>query len=398
MKFSFFGKQMIAGVVLSFQGTERTISCVTANLTGDEIIIQNVKETNNIDSLEISRATRVNLAIVGAEVLIKKLPISTRSDAFYSVNSAFPFLKISEFYVQTFFTSSAVFVSVIRLDVLSGVFAQLAKKNIYPVSLCLGPFAFPQLNYLLEDLSISYHVPPYQLFYKKGEIQDIQNSTTEITHVKLSLQVENLPNNLIYNFALILNLVTPIIQFETINTQTVIESRQIYLHRFFQYCFGLVAGGLVLLMLSIGFFFFMKAFSRNNQLIEQIEPAVVIQKKLDSLKLHYQAKAYLLDSMSSSSPLRIAFYADELAKVLPIDIILTELLVYPPEKTRNNKRISYEKGIIQVKGICQDHLTLETWITSFKSFPWVKLIESKKYEYNDDKRIGIFEIRIRTIN
>lgn len=396
---SVFKSRKIVGMVYNFLGDqEPTISYLSANLNKDEILVEGGEENINLSEIKIPPSSKINLGIVGSEVLIKKLPLPKTKDISVNINLAFPFLKEKEFLIQTYYTSSAVFVAALKVETLHEILTRLSQRKIHPISIVLGPFTFPQLDHVLSSQMSCWRISGYRVDYGNREILDIENIANGSRENCGIIEVEKVSTDLVYNFSLILNSITPKVVLENSNDQLVAESKRSFYHKIFNYYFSFFAIVFLILLLSTSLMFYINYNEKNTHLKDQYTLAVGIGNKLKILKGQYENKIGTLDSMSLSNQSQIAFYADRLASVLPKEIRITEMLIYPLEKSKSDKTVSFETDVIRIKGVCNDHLVLETWIKDFSRFDWIKGFDNKRYWYNDDKQLGEFELSIQLID
>ncbi|GEM_PF-5924002 len=112
-------------------------------------------------------------------------------------------------------------------------------------------------------------------------------------------------------------------------------------------------------------------FSENSILKEKIaisetELAAVAQKKAE---LQSKKQFVVLNGLDMSS--QLAFYADQLALLLPVDTYLEFLNLCPKETSRRDKEIRFDKTQIHLSGTTRNTKNINAYIAQIEKLDWV---------------------------
>jgi len=90
----------------------------------------------------------------------------------------------------------------------------------------------------------------------------------------------------------------------------------------------------------------------------------------------------------------LSYYAYDIMRKIPTDIVLNEISILPlKEEIKQNKKLDFETGTIVVKGETNREASFESWMESLRQMEWLKdfeIISLKK----DKKNKSRFELKI----
>lgn len=351
---------------------------------------QELKECSIAEIKRISNRAKVGLTVIGEGVLFKKIPDASELSLMEIVKKAFPFMKSEEFYAQVYKSSTDVFVSVIRRETLRGILKQLSEVSIYPYSVTVGPFVFSQILPLLPPSSIS-QVNGYEIHHDSIHITEVRNAAVRME--EQVTVVKDIQTQASLSLATVLFVLSPgPMEFE--GYELIQGLRKQHRYKSFYYSVTPIALFGFFFLLAINTVFYQKQFAINNELKETHSAAIAVRNRLDAITVQYNSKKSFIDSLGLMSSLRIAFYADRLAKDLPEGILLDQLSFYPVVKKFDTEKVEFEKNKIRIKGTCRNPAVLQQWIGVVQGYPWIFNTEGQKYFFNEEKNIGEFELGI----
>lgn len=174
---------------------------------------------------------------------------------------------------------------------------------------------------------------------------------------------------------------------ETINSEEII-----YKKAFHVFGIAILAGFLLSLLTSYGLIQYYG--SKNAALnLQNVYANESYQQLLELEKQKHDKQQILSDSGLSSSKF-LSFFAYEIIRIVPGDLILNELNITPVGKeNKPNKKITFEAGSIMVKGETYNETAFNTWLEALKKKEWVRDFEILKLK-KDKKNKSQFEVKI----
>ena len=139
-----------------------------------------------------------------------------------------------------------------------------------------------------------------------------------------------------------------------------------------------------------------KYFNKNKSIAESSLFSTQQDQKFKLLEKEVRQKERFLEQSGWTGQSRTSFYADRIAGLLPVDVLLTSMQIYP---ARNNPsaesgNILFKKDTIIVNGICDDPVELNQFMTSLKMLPDFTEVSIKNYMVRNES--GTFNMEIIT--
>jgi Tfp pilus assembly protein PilN len=395
----------ITGIEIILSRDDRLhINTTTVSIKKNKII----KEQANIgleslDELIGKIDTEIPLAIVvnGKGVLIRKITVETNA----SLQSIIPGFNPNDFYFEKFSNKTLSILSIIRKENLDKIIGDLKSRGLKPISISLGTAVLNNIAPFLEFNGDSDLETDSFIIKMNGEkqIQDFKNKDEikinkyQPEEFKVADQYVK-PSSLL-SFAAAVHCLTDDLTSEIQIKSALVESeRSEYRYLKLFKTLGIGISIAFLLILLINFFLYTDYLNKNQALQTSQMEAMDQQKQIHKLENEIARKEKFLQRSAWTKPGKTSYYADRIASMIPRDIVLTSLNIYPvksnPEiETGNNL---FKKDTIQINGICQDPEDLNTFISNLKIISKFNDVVLKNYQYKSEKESGTFFIEATT--
>jgi Tfp pilus assembly protein PilN len=283
-------------------------------------------------------------------------------------------------------------ISVIRKDKLDGILDELIKSKYFVFNISLGPVSAFSIVPLLNP-SPDFLIPHYRLAFSDGKITDFRKTTDLVEDKELTIEDEKININYLVPF---LNSICHFKNGEVtfMDLPQIKEQKQNFLYKkMFQ------EGGWAILLflfmsLLANYFFFNNLRNKNQLLTGQIDNNKELLKIIQQKKNLLKTKEELFSNNSYSSDPLFAYYSDRIAKVVPQEITLNKIDLFPLEKSGSNKGIlHFINNNIMVNGITNGSSSLDSWIKSLKSFKWISDVIILNY-YDSNSEPAKFDLEI----
>ncbi len=379
------------------------INADTASTKNNAII--KGKEINGLSQLselteKIDLAIPVSVVVNGKGVLIKKTSLSIGNGI---VQSVLPNANPNDFYFEHFSTQHNEIISIVRKETADKIIAELKRLGFKVISISLG---FSAINNILPFVKADAlkQIESDSLLLELGhnnEIIDFRNKD-QVNNNKYQAGEYLVANQYIkpaniLSFSAATGLLADDIKTSgSINKQVLYDDRREY--RYFKF-FKTAAWALLITFLStllINFLIYNKYFNKNKSIAESSLFSTQQDQKFKLLEKEVRQKERFLEQSGWTGQSRTSFYADRIAGLLPVDVLLTSMQIYP---ARNNPsaesgNILFKKDTIIVNGICDDPVELNQFMTSLKMLPDFTEVSIKNYMVRNES--GTFNMEIIT--
>jgi hypothetical protein len=282
--------------------------------------------------------------------------------------------------------------SIIRNQKLEEIILNISKSGFDIIKVYLGPFSITGiLNFSENESKIA--IPYYNLILNENSIEAFEKNSNSSPESKIDIGSQSLYSAFIVPFSnalshFISNQIISI-DFEKINKH--IENFQ------FRRLFKLLGLGFILLIflcLLLNFSIYEHYRQKNNLIISGIGSNHEVFNKIGELKKLILTKEEFLKYNNVLTKPLFAYYADRIAKDIPLGITLNKLSIYPLQKTTlRDGPFQFNFGKIQISGSTNSSNYLNTWINTFKKISWIKAVSIKNYvDPGDD--LAKFELEV----
>ncbi|WPU95834.1 hypothetical protein SNE25_09920 [Mucilaginibacter sabulilitoris] len=378
-------------------------------LDGCQVMVKNKelhleKKVPAIDGVEelakrFDTSLPVALNISGKGILYKQLPgvNSIGPDEF---SNLVPNAVWADFYVQHFRSGDLSFAAIIRRSEADAWINALSSQGFRVLMLSLGPFPaqhiLPQLNVYNEEV----------VFNGNRISRDASLNWTafryeepELAPAPFPLKLENEPvdQRLIIPYASVFQLVLStrfdpvragVPALETTFNQ-VLEMKKIRVKAFAVLLVCFVA-------LLCNFLVFSWLEQATEKLAGQVSSSAQNTNERERLITRVNKKEHLLRELGWDGGGRKSIRVDDIASLLPPEIIWQEVAVNPVDEreSRDKRALKFADRRIVVKGICPQIIPVNEWIARVRSRKWVKDVQLQSYDYNNELNTGVFTLFI----
>lgn len=364
---------------------------ITIQRKGDSVDIINKKHA--IASEEqlfalLSKDIPLALTVSGKGIIHKQLNDQS-ADWLSLLQQSLPNVDSNDFTGQSMSTSEGQLISIIRKAKLDKL---LESFDPYPVvSLNAGIPALEACLPLIADGQ--YNTSTYSLIVSQNAITKYEAIENQAASQTIDLGGELLNTLLLPAFgtalAAMLNPDKQVFSYEAIE-----KKRSDYQYTSLATKIGWTGLGLLLIILLINFIIFAQLNSKNHQLSNEMAYNQLQATEIQQLQKQLDTKTATLSNNQLLAPSKIAYYADEIAQLIPTGILLDQLEIFPPTETSNRQAsTSFSSSSIYIKGSCKNSALLNLWIRQLEGLEWVESLKVLPYR-ETDKGVGIFELEL----
>ncbi len=285
------------------------------------------------------------------------------------LSQVIPGFDASKLYFQilTSGTDKELFISVIRKELLDNVIETLKESGLYIIEILLGPYSVISLGDLIKDPQI---VSTNYKLTLGNTLKIEQEPSDNVSFHKIG--EDNISGNLISAFGMSARHFThePIV---TGNIDELIKNRRDEFTYFFLFKrFALIALTFIFSLLLINFM----VFSNYSSKISEAGPVLRQNKKsverISVLSSEINKKETYLSGNNLLYNTRISYYADCIASLVPKEMTLSELLIFPPKNDIKDKtEVLYEQNKIIIKGKTSPS-QLDVFVSGLSKENWVE--------------------------
>ncbi|MBN8693538.1 MAG: hypothetical protein J0L69_10095 [Bacteroidetes bacterium] len=338
------------------------------------------------------------IILTGKGIITRRLKINNETELlredFLSQN--LPAFSAPEFFCQSYVqTNNSVVCSIIRNVQIQKLTGDFEKNKFDLAEVLIGPAALIGITSLLPS-NTSLQSACYKININNNcidAIEMVSNDTIENHH--LNVAGINISRQNLLSFAgAFLYLTQQNIHFNhqiLTYKQTHLEKQKIKL---LSYCLV----GLTFFLCLLNFFAFSHYFNTSKELQGELEVYEGKHEIINELLNSYEKKKGLLDKAGVSDLNPVAKYADKIAKTIPKEVVLTELIFSPPlnKDEEPDSLAGFEKDVLIIKGNCRKSLMVNEWVNILKSLDFIKNVNLEVFRFNNEGNLPNFELKIIT--
>lgn len=367
------------------------------------------KQKHGISFEELAQFVNPRLPIIlvlnGKGIIHRKISFSESDTPITMLNKVLPNANPNEFDLQqTIISSSQIFVSLIRSNIINEVIEQLRKNKLTNVAGCLlGPFVINNLLPLINTDIISneqLRFGTYQLQIREQQITEITIAESEKLNESILIGEDQIHPKLVIPFAAALSYFlgtdAGIAKSEVINSiKKEFEQKQKF--EFIGWSLLITAFSVLL----VNYFVFNHYWTKTMDLSSKLASNQSALYRYDTLKVEFAEKRDFLEQNGLLESSRTSFYADRLAGSLPSLIQWIDVNIHPVKKKQVNDETEgffFENKSIKISGKCQKSTDLNDWMKVVKLKSWVSSVTLLNYTQDKASDDGLFLIEIKLIN
>ena len=298
--------------------------------------------------------------------------------------------NMTDFEIYSYNQKNKGYIAIIRTKLLQNIITRLESLKANIIEITVGPY---DVVYLKDKININHQVQTggYCLTLKDDLLAAIKPITNAVCE------------NFEYNNDIVSSLhLLPLAQGSRFfNGSYANDLINLVLLKEFSYKLLTIYSkwfvlGLLFISLFVNFFM----FDIFNKQYDQISGAYSVNenvlKQLEQTKQKLQQNQVLVKKSGLAGQKMFAWYADKMVELMPQELQLTKLSVYPQtKKIQKNKEINFENNVIAVEGETSDVLAVHRWIKHLKNEKWVQDVELVYYMQNERNKMATFNLELR---
>lgn len=339
----------------------------------------------------IASGSPLFLNISGKVVIEKVLDFSENKNY---IRAAFPSNTEYEFMFQVFEQTTKTVVSIIRKDKAESLITEIKSLSLLPIGLSIGLASsskgisaietFDNETLILFDKGIQF---------LENEIISLQNETELFKDIFIEQKKFNAGQFIAFSTGLNAFYekndqigVLEVLEFEKKDhfQKTIFDKLKLGIPLFFLIC------------LLINFAFYLMALKENGQLLGTDIQNNGIVESLDKLKTEIENKENFLKNSNWLAQSKVSYYSDQIGLLIPNQIGLTVLDVFPATlvKKNNTKSYSFSNKEIKIEGVSESLKSVNDWKQTLQKQKWIKDVELISYLQDNQRKDISFELKL----
>lgn len=259
------------------------------------------------------------------------------------------------------------------------------------VDFAIGPLVACSIKPLLpQDSAID--AGGFTLNFLNDGLLGVRKNSGSQTQKSYLIGEEELPKDYVLPFAAVVNYIYP--NKEVIRGEDFLEKKQ----EEFRYKKAFNVLGLVSMLCFFVFLltsYLLLEYYQKKYMELQVEIGEqnVAYNKLIALENDKKNKEAILNESGLIDSNFLSFYAFEITRKIPKDIILTDLHIFPPtNRIKPKERVVFQNALIQIKGNALSNNSFTEWIKELKQLEWIENLEIVDFTKNGN--INFFELEL----
>ncbi len=348
-------------------------------------------EVKSIKNLHENIPKNKGISIVINNELVLNKTFSTPIPEKEALSSAFPTLKLSDFYYEIIQNKEITTVSICRKKDVDSILNAYKKNNLHVLSFSLGNNLILQLERYIENDSLV--TSNATVVFENNQVSEIKlNTFTEKTSYSINdlelLNTELLPLSSILSMLDDSN--KTINNFEALISEKKNQYRQ---QRFFQK--GVQVGlGLLFVLLILNMLLFTSYQNKISQWEQENLSNQQAKVNLQVIEKEVVAQKKLIKETLQSSSTHTTYILDDLTSILPLSLSLNSIQYQPiQKKIKLNSEIIIQRQELWVSGTTVSDIDFTNWIKDLEQRNWIDSVVI--FEYGTDKNSTDFKIKIQ---
>ena len=330
-----------------------------------ELMLSGKGEATNFEDLvsEIQGQKHIFLVVNNEQVLTKKVS-NTHTTQERLVKTAFPNIALSDFYYKIHTNDQEAFVTISRKEYVNEIIANYETQKISVIDFSLGSLSLERLLGFIDEEQIE--VSNSHVILNEQGIASIEKKT--VTEKEYTINDLEVSNKHVLPLAGIIDYYAG----GTGESSTQKQLQQEYIQkRFFNLGFKFVLGFLFV-ALMINFLVFSSYQSKDQRYSAELQVNEAKKIGLTRLKDLVFRKRKPVESISSSSNSKVAWYFNEISASVPSSILLKNMAFQPVNGARKeNKRVRFKDKTIEISGVSIYDKDFTQWIATLEKKEWI---------------------------
>jgi Tfp pilus assembly protein PilN len=354
-----------------------------------EIETQNQFSSFNEIVKSINKEQHLYLIVNNNQVLSKS--VTKKLNESKAVLSAFPAIKIKDFYYEVLQLETLTYVSICRKEYINELMHSYKNQHINIIGFSLGNSIIDTIIPFINNSPFTTSNATIATNTNNPVSIELKDNANEIPYTINGITISN---NYMLSLAGIIkyytNQNTTTANFSEIN---LLSSKSYTQKRFFNT--GLKIGlGLLFLLLFINFILFDFYNNKITILTEKTQINLASKEKNRILYKELEIKKKLIDDIVNSTSSKTSLYFDQLGASIPATISLNSIEYQPIlKKVEDGKKVELNQHILFIKGLSTKGEDFSNWIKNIEDKSWVKSVNI--IEYGTGKKIKTsFELKV----
>ncbi len=283
--------------------------------------------------------------------------------------------------------------SFIRKEKLNTLIDQFQQHNLYVASVALGPFIAQKYLSLLQLNATTIPLVNYIVQLKNGEVEAINASDKAIQEQELKGRNEKFSSIYTVPFLSAIEFIrekTP----SFINETTENSFLEWFYRRTFQRLkMALPVGLFVILLVNFFAFDFLNKQTQTLQAQDKLFQKTRTEIMQLGEALHARQKFISDNGIRQCYP--VYYIADNIAAVLPANIILSKMTVYPITHDKKRKQTDYHIYTIRIEGEASSISGFEQCVKALGNIDFVERIENQSFAQKSNDVPGLFHVDLK---
>jgi len=354
---------------------------------GNKIEIISCNSFNSQEELFGTLNNKVPLILVidGKGVLNKEIDFNVESDVNWHKNVDF-----STIYHTSLKSSRSSFMSFCRKKGIQDMIAKFSQHSFQVADIYVGSFLSALLQASVKKETILSN--DLLLAFEDGKLSGYSKQHDGVKKEEYTIGTDVVSSAYLPLYSVLVHFFLQSPQVSKTKDETLNVEEIIYKKIFNVFGIAMVAGFFLSLLSS--YLLIQYYGSQNAALNLQNVYSSQSYQLLVDLEKQKADRQELLRETGLLSSKYLSYYAYDIMRKIPTDIVLNEISILPlKEEIKQNKKLDFETGTIVVKGETNREASFESWMESLRQMEWLKdfeIISLKK----DKKNKSRFELKI----
>lgn len=385
----------VTGIEAHFEETSNIqFRSITIGTTNGHIFKKSV--THSLNELKTPDPFKNTLVCTGKGILIKQT--EARNPIENPVQAIFPQARSEEFYAQVTYSQNCAFIVLARKKQIDDLIIFLEQKGIYVLDVHLG---FPIMETIASHVDDDrVELTDISLELKDGSINRFHSLDINDHNIQKEYLVSGLylQDSHLLSFATAVHLLAHSEEgIRSSETDIIKHNWKNYRYRTY---FKATALGLLFLsfiVLLLNFFIHQHFKNKNQEIMLQKSAESEFNQRSNAAIDSIEMKKMFFDISGWTEMNNTSYIADRFASLLPKNIWLSEMNIYPDNKAdefKNANGIRFQKDKVRITAYSSEASSIKVFIENLKLLKCVHSVEMKNYTFDKENEVGKFTLEI----
>ena len=378
-----YGKHF-CGIELNTQNQTEVLNATVLLHSKNELNISASFKENTVEDLvkKLPKHQHIVLIVNNDKVLSKTIE-SKQTEALKLVYSAFPNIKLDDFYFEVLTRTNTHFINICRKDYISTLIETFANHQLSILNISLGNHSLINLvDFLQEKIVYSSNA---KIILDNNELIKIEKGS--IASESYDVNGSRVSNDQLLSFSAALQ---PILKNNLTNSNFSTEKNRLedtYKQTRFFNLFIKFGGLFILGVLLINFFFFNHHFDSVNELEQVSEINQSTKNQIQILNETVSKKKKMVDDLLKSNGSKSSFYSHTIIKSMPKTSLLSDYHYQPLlRRIKEDTPIELSENTITISGTTIKSADFSEWINHLEKMEWISKVSIIEYRNTNSKK------------